>query len=113
VCHLQAVVDTPPMREAHACNLPRVTDFMTRLGADTRLFAKYRALADSPAARTLPPARRKALSNALRDFVLGGAELACAGRARFAAIAPGRLLRQNLAHFLRSGRWKRAWRLDS
>jgi len=33
--------------------------------------------------------------------------------ARFAAIAPGRLLRQNLAHFLRSGRWKRAWRLDS
>ena len=55
--------------------LPKVTEFHTRLGADERLYAKYKAIAASPAAATLHPARRKALANALRDFVLSGAEL--------------------------------------
>lgn len=86
VCHLQAVVDTPALRAAHAENLPRVTDFLTRLGADERLCAKTRALADSPSAAGLTPARRKAVQDALRDFVLGGATLEGAAKARFAAI---------------------------
>ena len=85
VCHLQATVDTPELRAVHARNLPRLIDFDTRLGADERLHAKYKAVAaqDAPG---LTPARRKALSDALRDFVLGGAELRGAARARFAAI---------------------------
>jgi oligopeptidase A len=86
VCHLQAVVDTPALRAAHADNLPRVTDFFTRLGADGRLYAKTRALADGPAAAALAPARRKAVHDALRDFVLGGAALEGAAKDRFAAI---------------------------
>ena len=85
VCHLQAVVDTPELRAAQAENLPRVIDFSTRLGADARLFAKYKALA-AQAGVALAPARRKVLDNALRDFVLGGAELQGAARERFAAI---------------------------
>jgi oligopeptidase A len=83
---LQSVADTPALRAAHGENLPRITDFYTRLGADERLFAKYKALAASPAAQTLGPARCKALADALRDFVLGGAELQGAARERFAAI---------------------------
>ena len=86
VNHLQSVVDTPALRAAHAENLPRVTAFFTKLGADERLYAKYKALAASPAAATLTPARRRALELALRDFVLGGAELQGADRERFAAI---------------------------
>ncbi|MBL8343772.1 MAG: M3 family metallopeptidase [Rubrivivax sp.] len=86
VCHLQAVADTPELRAAQAANLPRVTEFFTRLASDQRLYAKYKALAASPAAAALVPARRKVMADALRDFVLGGAELAGAGRARFAAI---------------------------
>ena len=85
VCHLQATVDTPQLRAAHALNLPRVIDFDTRLGADQRLFAKFKALAVQGQA-ALTPARRKALTDTLRDFVLGGAELAGAARARYAAI---------------------------
>ena len=83
---LQSVADTPEMRAAHAENLPRVIDFYTRLSADPRLFAKYKALAASPAAASLHPARKKSLEDALRDFVLGGAELEGAARERFAAI---------------------------
>ncbi|MBI5717626.1 MAG: M3 family metallopeptidase [Burkholderiales bacterium] len=86
VCHLQSVADTPALRAAHAENLPRITDFSTRLASDQRLYAKYKALAASPAAASLSPARRKVLDDALRDFVLGGAELQGAARARFAAI---------------------------
>ena len=86
VSHLQSVVDTPELREAHAAMLPRIIDFGTRLGADERLYAKYKALAASDDAAKLNPARKKALSNALRDFVLGGAELQGAARERYAAI---------------------------
>ena len=86
VCHLQAVADTPPLRAAQAENLPRMTEFSTRLASDQRLYAKYKALAASPAAALLTPARRKVLADALRDFVLGGAELQGATRERFAAI---------------------------
>ena len=83
---LQSVADTPELRAVHAKNLPRVIEFYTRLGADERLYAKYRAIAASPAAALLSPARRKALADALRDFVLGGADLRGAARERFAAI---------------------------
>ena len=86
VNHLQEVLDTPALRAAHADNLPRVTDFETRLASDVRLAAKYRAVAASPAAAALAPERRQALAHRLRDFVLGGAELEGAARGRFAAI---------------------------
>ena len=86
VNHLQSVADSPALREAHAQALPRIVDFTTRLGADHRLYAKYKAIAASPAAETLSPAQRKALADTLRDFVLGGAELQGTARERHAAI---------------------------
>ncbi|MCW5631758.1 MAG: M3 family metallopeptidase [Rubrivivax sp.] len=86
VCHLQSVADTPALRAAQAENLPRVTEFFTRLASERQLYEKYKALAASPAAAALPPARRKVLADALRDFVLGGAELQGAARERFAAV---------------------------
>jgi oligopeptidase A len=86
VGHLDAVADSAELRAAHNEMLPRVTEFQTRLGADMRLFAKYRAVFASPASGALSTARRQALSNALRDFVLSGAELKGAQRERFAQI---------------------------
>ncbi len=58
------------LRAAYNDNLPKVTEFHTRLGADERLYAKYKAIAASAAAADLSAPRRKALANALRDFVL-------------------------------------------
>jgi oligopeptidase A len=85
VRHLHAVVDTPELRAAYTENLPQVTEFYTRLGADERLFAKYKAL-DAAQGASLSAPRRKALANALRDFVLSGAELQGAARERYAQI---------------------------
>jgi len=86
VGHLNAVMNTPELREAYNANLGRITEFYTRLGADERLYAKYKALAGSPAAASLPPARRAALDHAMRDFVLSGAELQGEARTRYGAI---------------------------
>jgi oligopeptidase A len=86
VAHLHSVLDTPALREAYTANLPKVTAFHTRLGADERLYAKYKAIAASAAAARLSAPRKKALANALRDFVLSGAELQGTARQRFAQI---------------------------
>jgi oligopeptidase A len=82
VSHLNAVADTPELRAAYNEALPRVTEFWTRLGADERLYAKYKAI--DPA--TLNPAQRQAHSNAMRNFVLSGADLVGEAKERFAAI---------------------------
>ncbi|MEO5686859.1 MAG: M3 family metallopeptidase [Burkholderiaceae bacterium] len=84
--HLTGVADTPELRAAHAENLPRITEFFTRQGADERLYAKYRAVAAGADAAGLSPVRRKALANWLRDFKLGGADLRGAQKARYSAI---------------------------
>ncbi|MDQ6685527.1 MAG: M3 family metallopeptidase, partial [Pseudomonadota bacterium] len=86
VGHLNSVADTPEWRAAYAANQPKVVEFSTRLGADEALYAKYRAIAASPSAGALPPARQKALANALRDFALSGTDLRGAARERYAAL---------------------------
>ena len=84
VGHLNAVADTPELREAYNAMLPAVVEFYTQLGADEQLYAKYKAIAAKSA--TLSPARQRALKLWIRDFVLSGAELQGAARERFAAI---------------------------
>ena len=90
VGHLNSVADTPELRAAFNDNLPRMTEFYTRLGADERLYAKYKALNQAqqalPAEERLSAPRQRALDNALRGFVLGGAELQGEAKTRFAAI---------------------------
>lgn len=82
VSHLNSVADTPELRAAYNEALPRVTEFWTRLGADERLYAKYKAI--DPA--SLNDEQRQALKNAVRNFVLSGAELTGAAKERFAHI---------------------------
>jgi len=82
VSHLNAVADTPALRAAYNAALPKVTEFWTRLGADERLYAQYKAM--DPA--RLNTEQAQAHRNALRGFVLGGADLVGAAKTRFAAI---------------------------
>jgi oligopeptidase A len=102
VSHLKSVKDTPELRAAYNENLPAVTEFYTRQGADERLYAKYKAIAASPAAATLKPARRQALAHWLRDFVLSGAELQGEDKLRYAQIQEelARLSQQFSEHVL-------------
>ncbi len=83
VGHLKSVADTPELRAAYNAALPKVTELATRHASDERLYAKYKAIASSPAAAALSAPRKRALSNAMRDFVLSGAELQGEAKARF------------------------------
>ena len=82
VSHLNSVADTAELRAAYNAALPRVTEFWTRLGADERLYAKYKAIDIS----SLNAEQRQAHKNAVRNFVLSGAELQGQDRVRFAQI---------------------------
>ena len=82
VSHLNSVADTPALRAAYNAALPRVTEFWTRLGSNEQLYAQYKAIDPT----RLNAEQRQARSNALRNFVLGGAELQGAAKARYADI---------------------------
>ncbi|MCC7041699.1 MAG: M3 family metallopeptidase [Burkholderiales bacterium] len=82
---LNAVVDTPELRAAHNAAQPKVVAFHVELAQDRRLFARYRALREGPAYAGLDAVQRKFVDDQLRDFRLGGAELAAADQARFKA----------------------------
>ena len=82
VSHLNAVADTPELRAAYNAALPQVTEFSTRLGADERLYAKYKSIDVA----TLNAEQRQAHKNAMRNFVLSGAELTGAAKERFARL---------------------------
>jgi oligopeptidase A len=70
------------LRAAYNEALPKVTEFWTNLGADERLYAKYKAI--DPA--SLNKEQRAAWDHAMRGFVLSGAELQGAAKERFAQI---------------------------
>jgi oligopeptidase A len=82
VSHLNSVADTPELRAAYNAALPRVTEFWTRLGSDERLYTKYKAIDEA----SLNTEQKQARRNALRAFVLGGAELQGEAKERYAAI---------------------------
>jgi oligopeptidase A len=86
VAHLNAVVNTPALRDAYNANLPRITAFHTEFGQDERLFVRYRALAGAPESARFEPAKRRLIENELRDFRLSGAELDAGKKARFKAV---------------------------
>jgi oligopeptidase A len=86
VGHLNAVMNSPQLREVYNANLPRVTQYYTELSQDERLYAKFKALRAAGEYGRLGAEQRRIIDNELRDFRLGGAELAPEQKARFKAI---------------------------
>src|SRR5258705_7096420 len=86
VSHLNAVMNTPELRDAYNLALPKVTQYFTEQGQDQRLHAGFKALKAAPWFATATRARRRHVENMLRDFRLGGAELPPPEKARFLAV---------------------------
>jgi len=83
VGHLNAVMNSPELREAYNAALPKITQYYAELGQNLALFQKFKALRGSPEFGTLSAARKKIIENELRDFRLGGAELPEDKKARY------------------------------
>ena len=86
VSHLNAVMNSPELREVYTANLPAITQYYAELGQHEGLFRKYKALANGPAYAALSAAQNKIVDNELRDFRLGGAELSDADKASFMKV---------------------------
>ena len=86
VGHLNAVVNSPELRDAYNGMLPAVSEFWSTLSQDERLFSKYKQIRASSGTLALNAAQNKAIDNELRDFVLGGAELEVDRKARFKVL---------------------------
>ncbi|MDP2143163.1 MAG: M3 family metallopeptidase [Gallionella sp.] len=75
VGHLNAVMNSPELREAYNATLPKITQYYAEMGQNLALFQKFKALRNSDEFEALSGARKKVIENELRDFRLGGAEL--------------------------------------
>ena len=84
VAHLNAVADSPELREAYRAALPLLSDYSTEMGQHEGLYHSYRRVAQT---RGLDAAQAQVLENALRDFRLGGVDLAPDAKARFKEIS--------------------------
>lgn len=84
VAHMNAVVNTPELRDAHNKAEPKLTQFFTELGLNRGLFERYKTLLENSA--TLIDEQRALLTHEVRDFRLSGVELEGAARERYAAI---------------------------
>ena len=114
VGHLNAVMNSPALREAYNAKLPHITQYYTELGQHAGLHRKFKALGAAKqvplggaakqvplggAAKQVPlggagsgfaalsPAQQKIIDNELRDFRLGGADLGPAEKKRYTEIS--------------------------
>jgi oligopeptidase A len=86
VGHLNAVMNSPELRDAYNAALPKVTQYFSEQGQDQRLHAGFKALRAAPAFDGYSRPRQRHVENELRDFRLGGAELPPPQKARFLEI---------------------------
>ncbi len=86
VSHLNAVMNSEPLRKAYNACLPKLSAYATEIGHNERLHDAYCAIADGEVYAGLEPAQRKIIDNALRDFRLSGVDLPAEKKARFKAI---------------------------
>jgi oligopeptidase A len=91
ISHLNAVANSPQMREAYNECVPLLTGYSSELGQNGALQAGYAYVLKHEGA-ALDPAQRKLLENALRDFRLAGVDLQPDQKARYRELA------QRLAH---------------
>lgn len=82
--HLNAVVNSEPLRAAYNACLPKLSDYATEIGHNAALFRAYQEVAGQG---ELTPPQRKLLDNGLRDFHLAGVDLPEERKERFKVIS--------------------------
>ncbi len=86
ISHLNAVKNSPELREVYEAGVQLLTDFHTEVGQNEALFQAYTAVRNGPEWSSLTGPQQKVVEHALRDFRLAGIGLAPAEKKRFKAI---------------------------
>jgi oligopeptidase A len=83
--HLNAVANSPDMRQAYNQCVPLLTAYSSELGQNAALYAGYAHVFKHEGDR-LDSSQRKVLENALRDFRLAGVDLPAERRDRYREV---------------------------
>ena len=85
VSHLNAVLNSEPLRTAYNTCLPLLSAYQTDLAQSEPLHRAYRAIEEREGA-ALDPVQRRVLEHALRDFRLAGVGLGAGEKQRFKEV---------------------------
>lgn len=86
VSHLNAVMNSPELREAYESCLPLLSEYFTELGQNQALFEAYEQLANSAEFATLDKAQQTIIEHALRGFRLSGIALPAEQQKRYGEL---------------------------
>ncbi|WP_373777436.1 oligopeptidase A [Glaesserella sp.] len=87
VAHLNAVKNSPELREAYQACLPLLSEYSTWVGQHQGLYQGYVKLKNSPEFADYSVAKKKAIENSLRDFELSGISLPADKQQRYGEIS--------------------------
>ncbi|MDO9796831.1 oligopeptidase A [Glaesserella parasuis] len=87
VGHLNAVKNSPELREAYQACLPMLSEYSTWVGQHQGLYQGYVKLKNSPEFATYSLAQKKAIENSLHDFELSGISLPADKQKRYGEIS--------------------------
>ena len=85
--HLNAVVNTPALRDAYNAMLGPITEYSTWVGLHEGLYQQYLRLRTSSDFNHWTPARKRVIDLAIRNFRLSGVELEGEARKRYAELS--------------------------
>ncbi|CAD5249988.1 oligopeptidase A [Alteromonas sp. 38] len=86
VSHMNSVVSSDELREAHDACLPLLSEYGTWVGQHEGLYNAYVAIKASDEYANLDEQRQKVIDNAIRDFTLSGVALPSGKKKRYADI---------------------------
>lgn len=86
ISHMNAVVNTDALRDAHNACLPKLSEYSTEMGQNQKLFKAYQTILESDQYATLEISQQKIINNALRDFRLSGIDLSAEKQLRYKQI---------------------------
>lgn len=86
VSHLNAVKNSPELREVYQACLPLLAEYGTWVGQHQGLYNAYLQLKNSAQFANYSQAQKKAIENSLRDFELSGISLPAEQQKRYGEI---------------------------
>jgi oligopeptidase A len=87
ISHLNSVMNSTELRDAHTVCLAMITDYYTEVGQNRPLFLAYQSLAESAQYDLLSQPQRKVIDNALKDFRLSGIDLSKSEQTRLSELS--------------------------
>ncbi len=87
ISHLNSVMNSDSLREAHKSCLPKLSAYYTELGQNTALYNTTLELSTGAEFEKMSAERQQQIRHELRDFELGGVSLDDAAKQRYGEIA--------------------------